>query len=166
MALAHSLAATASSSATGPEAITSAYALLSAPPSEAPPSSSPPSSPPREGPSPVSEEQAARAVSGRAAAAATRARRPGRKVVRVMWDSISVGQDLGQEGLGAVAGGVGEELLGITLLDDLAVVHVDHAVADLAGEAHLVGDHEHRHPLLRQLPHHVQDLVDHLGVQG
>src|SRR5690625_1409312 len=156
MALAHSLAATASSSATGPEAITSAYALVSAPPSEVPPPSSP-SSPPREGPSPVSEEQAARAVSGSAVAAATRARRRGRKVVRVMWDSISVGQDLGQEGLGAVAGGVGEELLGVTLLDDLALIHVGHAIADLAGEAHLVGDHEHRHPLLRQLPHHVQD---------
>src|SRR5690625_1632958 len=139
MALAHSLAATASSSATGPEAITSAYALVSAPPSEVPPPSSP-SSPPREGPSPVSEEQAARAVSGSAVAAATRARRRGRKVVRVMWDSISVGQDLGQEGLGAVAGGVGEELLGVTLLDDLALVHVGHAIADLAGEAHLVGD--------------------------
>src|SRR5690625_6693524 len=47
MALAHSLAATASSSATGPEAITSAYALVSAPPSAVPPPSSP-SSPPRE----------------------------------------------------------------------------------------------------------------------
>ena len=39
-------------------------------------------------------------------------------------------------------------------------------VADLAGEAHLVGDDDHRHPFRGQFAHHVEDLLDQLGVEG
>src|SRR5690606_26157024 len=136
IAVAHGLAAMASSEATGPEEITSAKA-------EPSPLSSPP---PRSGPSPVSEEQAARPIRGSAAAAATTVRRPGRKLVAVMdlsglsgrsgWSGLgggwvatrSVREDLGQERAGALGARGGEELLRIALLDDLALVHVDDAV--------------------------------------
>ena len=40
-----------------------------------------------------------------------------------------------------------------------------HAVADLAGEADLVGDDDHRHPLRGEFAHHVQHLLDQLGVE-
>ena len=46
------------------------------------------------------------------------------------------------------------------------LVHEHDLVADLAGEAHLVGDDDHRHPLRGQLAHHVEDLLDQLGVEG
>src|SRR5699024_428827 len=102
MAAAQALAALTSSPATGPEARASAWGTDS--PSPPSPSPSPPPLLPRSGPSPVSEERRVR--SGRA----------GR------WGSV--GEDLGQEGLGAVAARGGEELLGLALLDDLALVHV------------------------------------------
>ena len=38
-------------------------------------------------------------------------------------------------------------------------------VADVAGEAHLVGDDDHRHPLGGELAHHVEDLLDQLRVE-
>ena len=60
---------------------------------------------------------------------------------------------------------VGEELLGFGVLDDRAVGHEHHPVRRAAGEAHLVGHHEHRHALLGQRGHDVQHLVDHLGVE-
>ena len=60
---------------------------------------------------------------------------------------------------------IGEELLGLVLLDDLAAVHEDHAVGDGAGEAHLVGDAQHGHALARQLDHDVEHFLDHLGVE-
>src|SRR6476620_10109511 len=78
----------------------------------------------------------------------------------------SVGEDLAEEVLGAVALGVGEELLRRADLDDLAVGHEDDAVGGLAGEAHLVGHDDHRHALLGEADHDVEDLVDHLGVEG
>ena len=39
-------------------------------------------------------------------------------------------------------------------------------VADIAREPHLVGDDDHRHPLLRELSHHVEHLLDQLRVEG
>src|SRR4051812_29347712 len=57
-------------------------------------------------------------------------------------------QDLAQEQLRALVLRVAEELVGRVHLDDLAVVHEDHAVRDLAREAHLVGDAQHGHALL------------------
>ena len=51
------------------------------------------------------------------------------------------------------------------VLDDPPLVHEDDAVGDLAREAHLVRDDDHRHAVLRQPDHDVEHLVDHLGVE-
>src|SRR6478735_11646537 len=77
-----------------------------------------------------------------------------------------VAEDLPEEVLGAVAARVGEELVGCGLLDDLAVGHEDDPVGGTAGEAHLVGDDDHRHAAAGQLGHHVEHLGDHLRVEG
>jgi hypothetical protein len=61
--------------------------------------------------------------------------------------------------------GVGEELLGRGLLDDLTVAMKTTRVGGLAGEAHLVGHNDHRHALLGEGDHRVEDLVDHFGVE-
>ena len=37
--------------------------------------------------------------------------------------------------------------------------------ATLLREAHLVRDHHHRHAFLREPHHHVEHLVDHLGIE-
>ena len=55
---------------------------------------------------------------------------------------------------------------GARLLHDPPLVHEDDPVRHLPGEAHLVGHHGHGHPLAGEGHHHVQDLGDHLGVQG
>src|SRR6478609_10563773 len=78
----------------------------------------------------------------------------------------SVLEDLAQEVASAVGARVGEELLRGVLLDDGAVGHEEDPVGGGAGEAHLVGDDDHRHPALREVDHHVEDLVDHLGVES
>src|SRR5690606_31669159 len=57
----------------------------------------------------------------------------------------SVGDELRQEVAGSIALRVREELLGRRLLDDAAVGHEHDAVGRFAGEAHLVGDDDHRH---------------------
>ena len=75
-------------------------------------------------------------------------------------------QDLGQELLGPLRVGLAEKVVLGRILDDAALVHEDHPVGDLLGEAHLVGDAHHGHALLGQLDHHVEHLVDHLGVEG
>src|SRR5665647_2205243 len=77
----------------------------------------------------------------------------------------SVSEDLAQEVLGPARLRVGEELLGCVLLDDPALRHEHHPVGGPAGKAHLVGDDDHRHPVLGQPGHDVEDLVDHLGVE-
>ena len=41
----------------------------------------------------------------------------------------------------------------------------DHAMADLAREAHLVRDHHHRHALLRKLHHDVEHFAHHFRVE-
>src|SRR4051812_4920735 len=58
--------------------------------------------------------------------------------------------------------GAREHLLRRCLLRDQALVHEDHAVGDLAGEAHLVGDDEHRHAAAGEVAHHAQDFADEL----
>src|SRR6478752_1031771 len=88
-----------------------------------------------------------------------------RQAAGVRTRSRSVCQQLGQKILGPAALGIGEEFLGGRVLDDLAVGHEHDAVGGLAGEAHLVGDHDHGHALLGELDHDVQDLVDHFRVQ-
>ena len=50
-------------------------------------------------------------------------------------------------------------------LDHDAVVHEHHRVADLAGEADLVRDDDHRHPVGGQLAHRVEHVADQLGVE-
>ena len=61
---------------------------------------------------------------------------------------------------------VRQHLARVAGLDHHAVVHEDERVTDLAGEAHLVGDDDHRHAVLSEVPHHVQDLADQLRVEG
>src|ERR671912_324002 len=78
----------------------------------------------------------------------------------------SVGEDLAEEFLAAVGRGVREELVGRRLLHDLAVGEEHHPVRHLAGETHLMGHDDHRHAAVGELDHDVEDLVDHLGVQG
>jgi hypothetical protein len=75
-------------------------------------------------------------------------------------------QDLRQEVLGPVGARVGEEGLRGRRLDDPAGVHEDDAVGGAPGEPHLVGDHDHRHAVAGQPDHDLEDLVDHLGIQG
>src|SRR5579883_1826842 len=57
--------------------------------------------------------------------------------------TLSMRQYLRQEFLRAVAAGLAEEILLRRIFDDLAAVHEDHAVGDLAGKAHLMGHHHH-----------------------
>jgi hypothetical protein len=42
----------------------------------------------------------------------------------------------------------------------------DDAVGHLPREIHLVGDDEHRHAVLRELPHDLQDLADQFRIEG
>ena len=70
-----------------------------------------------------------------------------------------------QEVLRAVALGVIEHLIGRALLDDNAAVHEDDAIGHVAGEAHLVRDHDHRHAAARELLHDTQDIAHELGVE-
>src|SRR6266545_878097 len=85
--------------------------------------------------------------------------------VRIMGPSLSVADDLGEEVLCPLRPRVGEEVVRRPLLEDLAGVHEHHPVGGRPGEPHLVADHHHRHAGGRQVPHDVQDLVDHLRVQ-
>ena len=64
-------------------------------------------------------------------------------------------------------GRVGEEMLRCAFLDNRSLIHEENAVGDLAGKTHLMGHHDHRHPgIAGQPPHHVQDFLDHLRIQG
>ena len=79
------------------------------------------------------------------AAACANFRRPNRRLKPLA--------DMTQEVLRAVALGVIEHLVGRALLDDNAAVHEDDAVGHIAGEAHLVCNHNHRHAATRELFH-------------
>ena len=61
---------------------------------------------------------------------------------------------------------VGEQFLRRLVLLDLAVVDEDDAVGHLAGEAHLVGDHQHGDAGVGKLLHQFQNLAHHFGVEG
>ncbi len=45
-------------------------------------------------------------------------------------------------------------------------MHEGHAIGDLADEAHLVADDDHRHALVGELAHDIEHLGHHLGIQG
>ena len=62
--------------------------------------------------------------------------------------------------------GVREELVGRGVLDDLALVDHRDEGGRPAGEAHLVGDDDHRHALPGELLHDRQDLADQLRIEG
>ena len=59
-----------------------------------------------------------------------------------------------------------EEFLRCALLDDHAAVHEDDAVRHLPGEAHLVGDDDHRILLFGEALHDAEDLAGDLRVEG
>ena len=67
--------------------------------------------------------------------------------------------------LGALLLRAQEHVVRRPLLDDDALIHEDHAVGDLAREAHLVGDHDHGGALLGEIAHHTEDLTHQLGVE-
>ena len=52
-----------------------------------------------------------------------------------------------------------------TLLHGLPLVDERDPVAHLASEPHLVRHDDHRHAVVREIPHHVEHLADHLGVE-
>jgi ABC-type transport system substrate-binding protein len=52
------------------------------------------------------------------------------------------------------------------MLDDLAVVHEDDAIGDLAREAHLVRHHDNSHIGFGHTPDRRQHLADQLGVEN
>ena len=58
-----------------------------------------------------------------------------------------------------------EHFLRLALLDDPSVIDEEETVANLARKAHLVRDDDHRHALVCQRAHDVQNLLDHLGVE-
>src|SRR6267143_6721218 len=65
----------------------------------------------------------------------------------------SMRQNLRQELLRAFAARTAEEIGLQRILDDLALVHEDHAIRDLAGKAHFVGDDHHGHALMGEIDH-------------
>ncbi len=50
-------------------------------------------------------------------------------------------------------------------VDDAAFVDESDAAGDMGGEAHFVGDDEHRHAFGREALHHLQDFADQLGIE-
>ena len=74
-------------------------------------------------------------------------------------------QNLGKEVDGALIFRMFEDVFGGALFKDFTAVDEDDAVGDLAGNAHLVRDDDHRHALGRQLLHDGEHLADHLGVE-
>ena len=74
--------------------------------------------------------------------------------------------DPAQEGPGALLLGGCKELLRGCLLHHHAVFHEHGLGGNVAGKAHLVGDHQHGHALFGQLPHHAEHLAGQLRVKG
>ena len=64
-----------------------------------------------------------------------------------------------------VCDGAWNSRLGGPFLDHHAAVHEDHAIRDVLGELHLVGDDHHGHALGCEAGHDVQDLTDELGIE-
>ncbi len=74
-------------------------------------------------------------------------------------------QNLREKQLGPLVLRVLEEFLGRIRLDDLARVHENDAVGDLAREAHLVAHHQHGHAVLGERDHGVEHLFHHFRIE-
>ncbi len=77
-----------------------------------------------------------------------------------------MGQDLTQEKARSFVLGLGKKKFGGLVFEDPAFVHEDDPCRDPMGKTHLMGDHDHGHAFAGQVRHHIEDLVDHLRVQG
>ena len=55
--------------------------------------------------------------------------------------------------------------MGLALLEDAALVEERHPVGHVAGEPHLVGRDDHRHPLLGELADRIEHLRDEHRVE-
>src|SRR5437899_2826656 len=86
-------------------------------------------------------------------------------VFRWLMGHLRGSEDLIEKSPGALFARAAEERLRVAGLHDHALVHEDDAVGDLAGEAHLVGDHDHGHALAGEVEHDVEHLVDDLGIE-
>ena len=64
-------------------------------------------------------------------------------------------QNLRQEILRPVRLRVVEEVVRVVLLDDLALIHEDHAIGNGLGEAHFVGDADHGDALIGHGDHDI-----------
>ena len=58
-----------------------------------------------------------------------------------------------------------EEVVRIVLLDDLPLVHENHAIGHGLGEAHFMCYAQHGDALARHLDHHIQHFLDHFRVE-
>src|SRR5260370_20357359 len=74
--------------------------------------------------------------------------------------------DLADEGACAFLGRLLENRSRRPLLDDQPVIHEDHAIGGVAGKAHLVADHDHRHARLAQGAHDFEPRADELRIAG
>src|SRR3990172_4849645 len=81
------------------------------------------------------------------------------------WTHPPLLQEALEEHLGKRVLGRIEDLLGRSLLDEHALLHEQDAIGCLAGEVHLVGDHDHGGALVGQLFHDVEDLSDQRRVE-
>src|SRR4051812_22886861 len=86
----------------------------------------------------------------------------GRHVLTLARYSLPLQQLLEEEPRARLLG-AREHLLRRGLLGDQALVHEDDPVGNLAGEAHLVGDDEHRHAAAGEVAHHAPDPAHHPG---
>jgi hypothetical protein len=75
------------------------------------------------------------------------------------------GEDGPQELAGTVVPGGRRRSLWGALLDDDAAVEEHDAIGGLAGESHLVGDDQHRHPGVCEVAQHRHHLAHQFGVQ-
>src|SRR5262245_41116922 len=80
-------------------------------------------------------------------------------------DRLSVPLDLTDEGAGALVGRALEDGGGRPLLHDGALVHEQNPVGGVAGEAHLVADHDHRHAALAQGAHDLEHRAHQLRIE-
>ena len=77
----------------------------------------------------------------------------------------SASQNAAQELFRTGMRGRPKDLATNTMFDNLPVLHKDQRVGDLPGKTELVGDDEHRHPLIGQGPHNIEHLAHPFRVE-